>query len=72
MIKEKWIKEAVGDMHENGLNQSVVADKVGYSREWFNKIINYKCNPPKDAKEKINKAIKELIEEQKNNEKQNI
>ena len=57
---QKWIATAVGMMHIHGITQSQLAEKLGVRREHVNKILNGAENP-KDAKERIEGAIKELI-----------
>ena len=57
---QKWIATAVGMMHIHGITQSQLAEKLGVRREHVNKILNGAENP-KDAKERIDGAIKELI-----------
>lgn len=57
---QKWIATAVGMMHIHGITQSQLAEKLGVRREYVNKILNGAENP-KDAKERIEGAIKELI-----------
>ena len=58
----KWIAKAVGLMHIHKITQTQLATKMGVTREYVGKILNYKVSPP-DIEKRVMTAIKELIEE---------
>lgn len=59
---DKWIATAVGIMHINRITQIQVAKKMGVTNDYVNMILNGKLSP-KNAKERIMKAIHEIIAE---------
>ena len=57
-----WIANAVGKMHVNKITQAQLAEKMDVTREYVTMILNgVKC--PKDAEQRINAAIDEIIAE---------
>lgn len=59
---DKWIGDAVGKMHINGISQNQVAVKLGVSYDYVNKILNGReC--PVNAESRIMTAIDEIIKE---------
>lgn len=58
---ENWIADAVGKMHVHGIKQSDIAKAYGCSREFINRVLNGKVQPPAGAKEKIIASINDLI-----------
>lgn len=60
-MMEKWIANVVGKMHLNKVTQTELANKLGIRREYLNKILNG-AETPANAKERIIKALNEIIE----------
>ena len=58
---EKWIATVVGKMHLHKITQSELAERLGIRRDYLNKILNG-AESPANAKERITKALDELIE----------
>ena len=63
---EKWIGDAVAKMHINRITQSVVADKMGVTREYISNILNG-VKQPANAENRIMTAIDEIIKEKERN-----
>lgn len=59
---DKWIATAVGLMHINKITQIQVAKKMGVTNDYINMILNGKMSP-KNAEERIMRAINEIISE---------
>lgn len=59
MVNE-WIGEAIGLMHINKIQAKEVAKHIGITPEYFSMIMNGK-KKPKNAEQKIMKAISEII-----------
>lgn len=57
-----WIANAVGKMHVNKITQVQLAEKMGVTREYVTMILNG-VKAPKDAEQRINAAIDEIIAE---------
>lgn len=60
---DNWIDNAVVLMHRHKITQTTVAEKYGCQREFINRILNGKAEPPKGAEERILNAINEIIAE---------
>lgn len=58
---EKWIANVAGLMHVHKITQSELANKLGLKREYVNRILNG-AETPANAKERIIKALNEIIE----------
>lgn len=58
---EKWIAKVVGEMHVNKISITALAEKMGVSRGYASALLNGKRSP-QGAKERITKAIQDLIE----------
>ena len=63
---QTWIGKAIAKMHINGISQRDVSDKMGITYSYLSEILNGK-KTPKTAKERVNTAIEEIIEERKKN-----
>lgn len=59
---DKWIATAVGLMHINKITQIQVAKKMGVTNDYVNMILNGKMSP-KNAEERIMRAIDEILAE---------
>lgn len=59
---ENWIANVVGKMHVNKITQNTLAEKMGISREYLNKILNG-IEKPTNVKERVTKALDDLITE---------
>lgn len=57
---EQWIAGVVGKMHINKITQSQLAEKLGVTNDYVWMILNGK-KTPKDAEQRITKAIDEII-----------
>lgn len=57
-----WIAKAVGKIHVNKITQAQLAEKMGVTREYVTMILNG-IKAPKDAEQRINAAIDEIIAE---------
>ena len=61
---ENWIAAVVGKMHVHKIKQSELAEKLGVRRDYLNKILNG-FEKPANAKERVTKALDELIASKK-------
>lgn len=59
---EKWIDEAIVKMHRNKITQIMLAKHLSVTNDYISMIFRGVKNPKK-AKEKILKAIDEIIAE---------
>lgn len=59
---ETWIADAVGKMHINKITQKEVASKMGVTEDYVSMILRG-VRTPKGARERIEKAIDEIIAE---------
>lgn len=64
---ENWIASVVGKMHVYKITQGELAEKLGVTREYVNKILGG-TEKPNGAKERITVALNELIEEKNKKE----
>ena len=62
---DNWIAEAVGKMHVNKITQKELAKKMSVTNDYVSMILLEK-KKPKNAEERILKAIDEIIEERCN------
>lgn len=67
---DTWIAEVVGKMHINRITQTDIAKKTDYTNDYVSMILLGKKNSPA-AKEKICKAVDEIIEERKTTNENN-
>lgn len=61
---DKWVAAAVGNMHLNKITQTELANRVGISRGFLNMVLNGK-EKGANMKERITKALDELIAEKR-------
>jgi hypothetical protein len=60
----QWMGEIVGQMHNNKISQSQLADRLGIRREYVSVILNgHRC--PAGAEARFRAAVNELIAEKK-------
>jgi DNA-binding Xre family transcriptional regulator len=59
---EKWIAGVVGKMHIHSITQTELAEKVGITRVFLNRVLNGK-EKGSNMKERITAALDELIKE---------
>lgn len=59
---ETWIADTVGKMHIHKITQLQVAEKMGVSARYISMILTG-VKTPKGARERIEKAIDEIIAE---------
>lgn len=57
---ERWIAEAVGQMHIHGISQAELAGELGVRRDYLNKILNGR-ETPSGARERVMTAIDKLV-----------
>ena len=61
---EKWTGDLIGKMHNNGIKQVELANKLGFSNAYTGMILRGERKPP-NIQEKMEKAVDELISEKK-------
>lgn len=61
----QWIGELVGQMHNNKISKSELAEHMGVSREYVSMVLNGH-RAPTGAKERFNSAVSEIIESKNN------
>lgn len=61
---EKWTGELIGKMHNNGIKQIDLANKLGLSNAYVGMIFRGERKPDK-IRERMESAINELIAERK-------
>lgn len=55
----QWIGEIVGEMHNNKISKTQLADHMGVTREYVSMILNgHRC--PTGAEERLRAAVREL------------
>ena len=59
---ENWTGEVVGIMHINKISHQKLAEQVGWYVKYLSAVLNGKRNP-KDAEEKVRKALSEILKE---------
>jgi predicted transcriptional regulator len=58
----QWIGEIVGQMHNNKISKTQLADHMGVSREYVSMILNgHRC--PAGAEERFRAAVNEMAVE---------
>lgn len=58
----QWIGELVGQMHNNKISKSQLAEHMGVSREYVSMILNGHRDPA-GAESRFRSAVAEIIEE---------
>jgi transcriptional regulator with XRE-family HTH domain len=61
-VVEKWTGALKGKMHNNGIKQVELANKLNFSNAYVGMILRGERKPPK-IREKMELAIKEIIKE---------
>ena len=59
---EKWTGALIGKMHNNGIKQVELAEKLGISNAYAGMILRGERKPP-NIREKMEQALNELIKE---------
>ncbi len=59
---EKWTGALIGKMHNNGIKQCELAEKVGLTNAYVGMILRGERKPP-NIREKMESALNELIAE---------
>lgn len=67
-MPKKWTGEIVKLLHNNELSQNELAAEIGWTIEYVSLILNGKRDP-KNAQEKMQKALNALIERKKRDER---
>lgn len=57
---EQWIGELVGQMHNNKISKSQLAEHMGVSREYVSMILNGHRDPA-GAKSRFRNAVAEIV-----------
>lgn len=66
-MPEKWTGELVGRMHNERVTGEMLAIKLGVTKSWVSMVLNgARC--PKDAEQKFNAAVDEIIAEHEKGE----
>lgn len=63
MDRPEWAADLVGDMFRAGVTQIELAEKIGVSREFFNRVLLGKKKTPAGAPERYRKAFEEILAE---------
>ena len=58
----QWIGELIGQMHNNKISKTQLAEHMGVSREYVSMVINGHREPA-GAQERFNTAVREIIAE---------
>lgn len=58
----KWTGHLVGRMHNNGITNIDLANKLGYTKDYISMVLNGK-KTPKGARERFEAAVDEIIKE---------
>lgn len=58
----QWTGNLVGRMHNNRISNRELADKLSVSNKWVSMVLNGHRSP-KDAEQRFNAALDELIKE---------
>ncbi len=61
---EKWTGNLIGKMHNNGIKQIELANKLGFSNAYTGMILRGERKPP-NIREKMENAVAEIIAEKK-------
>ncbi len=61
---DKWIAGAVGKMHVHGITQTELAEEIGVTRVFINKVLHGK-EKGANMKERVTNALNKLIEAKK-------
>ena len=61
---EKWTGALIGKMHNNGIKQVELAEKLGLTNAYVGMILRGERKPP-DMRQKMESALDELIAEKK-------
>ena len=60
MLNKKWTGNLVGLMHDNKISKKMLADELGYSREYVSLVMNEHRNPA-GADLKFNEAVMIIV-----------
>lgn len=60
----QWTAEIVGDMHLHGITAKRLSEKLGYHPKYVSAVLNGHREPV-EAEERFRKALRELLDEQK-------
>lgn len=61
-MPEKWTGALIGKMHNNGIKQIELAEKIGITNAYAGMILRGERKPP-NIREKMESAVNELIAE---------
>lgn len=64
---EKWTGALIGKMHNNGIKQVELAEKLGITNAYAGMILRGERKPP-NIRQKMESALDELIAEKKGGE----
>ena len=57
---EKWTGQLIGKMHNNGIKQIELADKLGFTNAYVGMILRGERKPP-NIRKRMESALDELI-----------
>ena len=60
----QWIGDLVGQMHNNKVSKTQLAEHMGVSREYVSMVLNGHRNPA-GAKSRFQAAVNEIIDQRK-------
>lgn len=63
MSRPEWAADLIGDMFRAGIKQIELADKLGVSREFLNRVLTGKQKAPSYAPERYREAFDEIVAE---------
>lgn len=61
-MPKKWTGDLVGLMHDNKISKSLLADKLGVTREYVSMVLNGHREPA-GAEQRFREAVNDLIAE---------
>lgn len=64
---EKWTGNLIGKMHNSGIKQVELAEKMGITNAYAGMILRGERKPP-NVREKMEAALDELIKERRQNQ----
>lgn len=59
-MHKNWTGNLVGMMHDHKITKTMLAEELGFTREYVSMVLNGHRTPP-DAKERFTEAVKALI-----------
>ena len=63
-MPEKWTGVLIGKMHNNGIKQSELAEKLGITNAYAGMILRGERKPP-NIRQRMEKAVEDIIGDRK-------